>query len=132
MKRQNKALVPLKPPTVEMLRPDEIAAQLPRTQAELLKMLVQQGVAEALAARDEFAFEPWFRTRQVAYEIKRLQTVPERKKWALFYERHGCLACRTQERPHASNGFCNTCQQRVFRQLKDIVAELIEEPSGRA
>ena|SRR6266404_5740219 len=62
----------------------------PRTQAEILKTLVQQGIAEALATRDEFFFEPWFRSRQVSYEIKRLQTVPERKKWALFFGHHDC------------------------------------------
>ena len=36
----------------------------PRTQAEILKTLVQQEIAEALATRDEFFFEPWFRSRR--------------------------------------------------------------------
>jgi hypothetical protein len=117
---------------VEVLRTVDIEPQRPRSQAELLDRLVQQKVVEVLAARDEFVFEPWFRSRQVAYEIKRLQTVPEHKKWRAFFERHGCLSCRKQDQPHASNGFCRTCHMRVFQQLKQIVSELMQEPAGRS
>jgi len=112
---------------VEVLRPGEIERRRPRTNQETLDALVQQRIAEALAARDEFIFEPFFRSRQVAHEIRRLQTVPERKKWAIFFERHGCLACHKHDQSHASNGFCTTCHLRVFQQLKKIVTELMQE-----
>jgi CxxC motif-containing protein (DUF1111 family) len=128
MKRQSEEIAPV---TIEVLRPGEIEARRPRTNLETLDALVQQRVAEVLAARDEFVFEPFFRTRHVAYEIRRLQTVPERKKWAIFFERHGCLACHKQDKPHGSNGLCSACHQRVFQQLKQIISELIQEPNAR-
>lgn len=126
MKRHSNELAPL---AVEVLRSNDIEPQLPRTQAQLIKILVQQGIAEALAARDEFVFEPFFRTRQMAYEIKRLQTVPERKKWGIFFERRGCLSCHTKDKPHASNGLCSLCHGQVFRILKEILSELMQEPA---
>jgi hypothetical protein len=39
---------------------------------ESLNRLVQEKVAEILADRDNFIFEPFFRSRQIAYELKRL------------------------------------------------------------
>jgi hypothetical protein len=111
---------------VEVLRPVDIEQPGRPTNMEILDALVQQRVAETLAERDEFRFEPFFRTRQVAYEIRRLQTVPERKKWAVYFELHGCVACQKRDRPHASNGFCNCCHARVFTQLTKIVAELMK------
>lgn len=125
MKRRNDLAQPV---TVEVLRPDEIELRQSRRQTQALELLVQQKVAEMLAARDDFVFEPFFRTRQVAYEIKRLQTVPERKKWSIFFERHDCLSCHKQDRPHASNGLCTACHQRIFQQLKQIVSELTQTP----
>jgi len=113
-------------PAVEVLRPGEIEQRRWRTKMETLDALVQQRVAEVFAERDEFIFEPFFRTRQVAYEIRRLQTVPEHKKWTVYFELHGCVACQKRDRPHNSNGFCNWCHARVFRQLTKIVAELMK------
>jgi len=115
---------------VEILRPDEIEQRRRRTNAEVLDALVQQRVAEALAARDEFVFEPFFRSRQVAYEIRRLQTVPERKKWSVYFERHGCVACGKQDQPYAASGFCGPCHRRVFQRLKGIVTELMQKAKG--
>jgi hypothetical protein len=123
MKTRNKCSGPV---TVEVLGPDEIKTRCPHTQADALDLLVQQKVAEVLAARDEFIFEPWFRTRQVAYEIRRLQTVPERTRWSRYFERHGCISCHKQSQPHASIGFCSPCYNRVFQQLKKIDLELMQ------
>ena len=118
------------PVTIEVLKPDAMEHRRPRTNQELLDALVQQRVAEALAARDEFIFEPFFRSRQVAYEIRRLQTVPERKKWGVHFELNGCISCHTRERSHGANGFCSACYPRIFAQLKKIVSELMQERSG--
>jgi hypothetical protein len=87
-----------KPVTVEVLPSPARMLQATMDEATLQK-LVQQKVAEILTARDEFIFEPFFRSQQVTFEIRRLQTVPELKKWSLFYERHGCLCCGKSERP---------------------------------
>jgi hypothetical protein len=128
MKRQNNELAPV----VQVVRSDEIEPRRPHTQADMLEQLVQQKVVEILAARDEFVFEPWFRTRQVSYEIRRLQTVPERKKWSLYFERYGCLSCHKQDHSHASSGLCTPCHGRIFKQLKEIVAELMNENLHRS
>ena len=50
-----------------------------------LNLLVQEKVAEIMADRDAFVFEPFFRSRQIAYELKRLQTMPERQKWSVHF-----------------------------------------------
>jgi hypothetical protein len=88
-----------------------------------LDRIVKQKVAEIMAERDAFIFEPFFRSRQIAYELKRLQTIPEQEKWSIFYERKGCLACETRVEIHAGCGMCKNCYQRTFRELTQIVAE---------
>ena len=98
---------------------------------DLLDKLVQQKVAEILTARDEFIFEPFFRSRQVSYEIRRLQTVSERKKWSIYYQRHGCVCCKESKRPYAGGcGMCTRCYDRVIKDLRVIVRELIEQNDG--
>ena len=61
-----------------------------------LNRLVQQKVAEIMAERDVIVFEPFFRSRQIAYELKRLQTVPEQRKWTVYFDRYGCLPVHLQ------------------------------------
>jgi len=100
-----------------------------RTQvdASTLQKLVQQQVAEALAQRDAAVFEPFFRSRQVAYELRRLQSVPEQKKWSVYYERHGCQQCKSADLIHAGNGYCPRCYSRMCQILKGIIRELSEQ-----
>jgi hypothetical protein len=88
-----------------------------------LNLLVQEKVAEIMADRDAFVFEPFFRSRQIAYELKRLQTMPERQKWSVHFGRYGCLICGTRTRIHVGNGMCNSCYSRTFTNLKQIIAE---------
>jgi len=100
-----------------------------RTQVDagILKNLVQQQVAEALAHREAAVFEPFFRSRQVAYELRRLQSVPEQKKWRVYYERHGCQQCKCADLIHAGNGYCPRCYSHMCRILKGIIQELSED-----
>ena len=88
-----------------------------------LTLLVKEKVAEIMADREAIVFEPFFRSRQIAYEIKRLQTMPEREKWSVYFARYGCLICETRERIHVGNGMCNSCYSRTFNSLKQIVSE---------
>jgi hypothetical protein len=101
-----------------------------------LDRIVQQKVAEIMAERDALVFEPFFRSRQIAFELKRLQSVPEQRKWSVSFERYGCLICETRERIHLSNGMCTQCHARWFARLTQIIAEGINErpahPSQRA
>jgi hypothetical protein len=65
-----------------------------------IERLVKEQVGEIMAERDALVFEPFFRSRQVAYELKRLQSVPEQEKFSISYERYGCIDCKTFDRPH--------------------------------
>ncbi len=88
-----------------------------------LNRLVQEKVAEIMADRDAMIYEPFFRSRQIAYELKRLQAVPEQRKWSVYFERYGCLICETRERIHSGNGMCRTCQVRTTQKLQQIIRE---------
>jgi len=84
---------------------------------------VREQVAEIMAERDAIAFEPFFRSRQVAYELKRLQTVSEQRKFTVAFERYGCMICETRKTIHAGNGMCPNCRGRWFVRLTQIIAE---------
>jgi hypothetical protein len=88
-----------------------------------LTLLVKEKVAEIMVDRDAIVFEPFFRSRQIAYELKRLQTMPEREKWSVHFGRYGCLICETRTRIHVGNGMCGSCYTRTFNNLKQIIAE---------
>jgi len=111
---------------MEVLPSPAEAARLPLQRAELDR-LVQEKVAEILQARDEFMFEPWFRSRKVAYELKRLQTVSEQRTFTIYFERFGCLICETRERIHGGRGMCVRCYQNTLGRLKQIRGEQIRE-----
>lgn len=96
-----------------------------------LNRIVQQKVAEILAERDAAVFEPFFRSRQIAYELKRLQTVPEQRKWKVYFERYGCLICETRKDIHVANGMCNRCYSRTFQTLKQIIGESLRGEEAR-
>lgn len=118
---------------------------LPPEPVEPLEALVQRKVNEALARTDgqlvsqavegmegdDRLLEPWFRTHEEAFEIKRRQTVPEQKKWSVFFERYGCLYRDHKgdpfNRQHAGGGLCDYCRPRIADKLKTIVRELEKE-----
>lgn len=100
------------------------------TDEAMLQKLIGQKVAEMLTNRDELLFEPFFRSRQLAYEIRRLQTVPERKKWSVYYERHGCLHCHESRRRYGGCGMCCNCYPSVSKDLRAIERDLIEQNDG--
>jgi hypothetical protein len=109
-------------PGVELLpSPDSILRS--GIDEKTLTRLVNTKVAEIMAQRDAIVFEPFFSSRQVAYELKRLQTVPEQEKWGVYFDRYGCMLCETRERIHAGNGMCNQCRSRTFVRLTQIIAE---------
>jgi hypothetical protein len=122
-------------PEVELVTAELIPS--PAMQAETnvkrsqIQKLVQEQVAKILANRDDFVMEPWFRTRQVAHELRRLQTVPERKSWHLVYEWGGCIICKSSELPHAGNGMCTRCRPRIHQLKRSAEKEIMAEAEGR-
>jgi hypothetical protein len=102
---------PIEAELVDSLPPEaSLPTGLPTTAAELNR-LVDLRVAEALARRDDW--QPYFQSRRVAQELKRIQSVPEQRLWSLVYERWGCTHCDTKERPHASCGMCGRCRVKI-------------------
>jgi len=117
---------------IEVLPSPQELLREPMRREEIAR-LVQQQVAEIMAERDALVFEPFFRSRQVAHELKRLQTVPEQEKFSISYERYGCMICESHATPHAGNGLCQSCRAKWFRRLTQIIGEGIKgEPAQRA
>jgi hypothetical protein len=127
MRKDNRTAVELLP------SPATIVRQRSGIDKAELDRLVQLKVAEIMAERDAFVFEPFFRSRQVAYELKRLQSVPEQRKFSIAFERYGCMSCETRERIHAGNCLCANCHQLWFGRFAQIIGEGIKgEPAQRA
>jgi hypothetical protein len=77
--------------------------------------------------RDEMLFEPWFRSRELTHEIRRLQTGTDRKRWTVHFDKWGCLNCHRKDVPHGGNGFCGICRVRTLERLKKISQRLNEQ-----
>lgn len=104
----------------ELLPPEP---RSPQSDASQLERLVQQKVAEVLANREDFSLRPFFDTKRVSDELRRLQTMPERRKWAGYFARHGCLICETKRVPHNSCGMCFNCCLRTAARLRWVIAQ---------
>lgn len=105
----------------ELLAPEPRTAQ---SDAGLLERLVQQEVAKALATKDGFLFEPSFRSKRVSDEIRRLQTIPERKVHALRFQLYGCLNCGTKKASHYAYAYCASCYHREQALRKKLRSQL--------
>ncbi len=122
MARRKDQLVKVEP--VEILPPEaRPLARMPTNAAEFDRLL-ERKLAELLARRDDGIIQPYFQSRRVYHEFKRLQSVPEQRKWSVYFCRFGCTRCKTKKRPHSSCGMCLRCKMRVAQQLKSIVKEL--------
>jgi hypothetical protein len=97
----------------------------PGVDKALLDRIVTQRVAEIMAEKEAATLEPFFRSRQIAFEIRRLQTVPEQESWHVFFERHGCLYCHSKERIHGGCGMCVRCYPRILNEKQTIIRELL-------
>ena len=100
---------------VEVLPPDVQLGAVSIEEARI-KAIAQRQVAEVLASRDDF--QPYFQSRRVAQELKKLQSVPQQRSWALVYEQWGCTHCDTKERPHAGCGMCGPCKTKWLYRKK--------------
>lgn len=118
-KRIEAARVELLPPTALAPRPDARA---------MLKQLVRDQVAEVLASRDELLLRPFFDQKKVSDELRRVQTIPERRKWSLYFATWGCVRCRTRRAIHASCGMCPSCKSLVKMRLRSILKNSPELP----
>jgi len=109
--------------------PGELA-RTPGMEAEIRRLAVEMAV-QIVAQKEQFLFEPFFRSRQVAYELKRLQNVSEQRTWKIYYVRFGCMVCETTERIHGGCGMCCRCYSNNLGRLKQIRGEQIREETAR-
>jgi hypothetical protein len=115
---------------MEVLPSPAELARTPAMESEIRRLAVEMA-AQIVAQKEQFLFEPFFRSRQVAYELKRLQTVSEQRTWQVYNARFGCLLCETTERIHMGCGMCNRCYQSTLQRLKQIRGEQIREEMAR-
>ena len=104
---------------------------MPRTKGQVIRMapeadlerLIQQKVAEALE-NQKAILEPWFQTsRALAAAIRRHQSIFHKRKFALYFEKWGCLVCGTKEKAHASRGMCHECLCKFVQRLQQLEKE---------
>lgn len=108
--------------SVELLPPEQSAA-------ELVAQVIEQKVAEALAHGSEADFQPFFQPREVAWEIKRRQTVTEKNKYSGAYEDWGCLVCHKKKRPHKSLWMCGSCYEKAHFRLVSSMRKRAPKPN---
>lgn len=95
MTKQNNELARrAKPARAELILSPAMQAQTLVDRATLEEMVARQ-VAEMLTKSDTAIFEPFFRSRQVRYALRRLQSIPEQRVHAVRYEQ-GCMVARDQ------------------------------------
>ena len=88
-----------------------------------LDLLIQKRVAEAMA-NEAVILEPWFQTsRALAAEIRRHASMFQKRKFAIYFEKWGCLVCGTKDRAHESHGMCGTCEGTFVARLKQLEKE---------
>lgn len=74
--------------------------------------------------RPDLTLEPFLRSREEARLIKLLQSIPDRRAFAVFFERHGCFHCGRRDVPHAASACCAKCRRWAYYEMSKIKKEL--------
>jgi hypothetical protein len=111
MAKKSKALA-IRSQAVEVL-PGRVAGRDP-----VLERMIEQKIAEMMGDSQDAIFQPFFQTKAIAHEIRKLQTVPQQHKWTYRFEDYGCLICHAKDVRHASLGMCHNCHSRTGNELK--------------
>ena len=111
-------------PTIEIVPYDkhqDEALELKR----VFGQLIEEKVAEAMGGPDAI-FQPFFATKRMMTEIRKLQSVPDQNKFIHYFERWGCMAgCGATKETTSSQslGMCHRCYRVISSRLKTIVRE---------
>lgn len=111
-------------PPVEIVPYDKRQDEV-RELKRIITHLVEEKVTEATGG-PEAIFQPFFQTKRMVTEIRRLQSVAEVTKFGYYFERWGCLAgcgATNETAAHHSLGMCHRCFCRITQRLKTIVRE---------
>jgi hypothetical protein len=125
-KQNNELAQPVETVHAELILSPAMQAQTQVDRATVEEMVARQ-VAEMLTKSATAIFEPFFRNRQVAYALRRLQSIPEQRVHAVRYEQGGCMVCKRSDTPHGGLGMCTRCYCREFQVRTRILRKLIEE-----
>jgi hypothetical protein len=82
-----------------------------------LERMIEQKIAEMMDDSQDGIFQPFFQSKAIEQEIRKLQTVPQKRKWHYYFEDWGCLICESKDRRPKSLGMCATCFDRVRQRL---------------
>ena len=74
--------------------------------------------------KPDLTLEPFLRSREEAQLIKLLQSIPSRRKYGIFFDRHGCFHCGRRDVPHAASGCCEKCRRWAYYEMQKIEKEL--------
>jgi hypothetical protein len=74
--------------------------------------------------KPDLTLEPFFRTREEAKLIRLLQSMPERRKYAVYFERNGCYKCGRRDVPHQAHAHCLQCYKQAHREFENIKKEI--------
>jgi len=116
MPRKKKVRVEIMPRSEAALVPSPPV----ETPQAMLDRIVRERVDEIMAEHGAGQLDPDFQTREVAYEIQRRQTVFERRRWSIYFEKFGCRRCDNKEVSHEANGYCSKCHLLIFQRLAKI------------
>jgi hypothetical protein len=101
----------------------ELMRVAPQMDLETLDALIQKRVAEATASQGAI-LEPWFQTsRALAAAIRRHESIFHKRKFALYFEKWGCLVCGTKKEAHDNHGMCHKCLGKFVERLRQLEKE---------
>jgi hypothetical protein len=100
--------------------PEVLGPAAPNIRAQL-DAYIEQKITAMIGADETGIFEPWFQRQSIATEIKKLQTVPQQRKWYNYFNEWGCLICQSKDGRYAAEGMCNACYQRIKQRLQTIL-----------
>ena len=105
--------------TVEVLSPAE-----PDIKGALERM-VERKIAEMMGDSQNGIFEPFFQAKAIMHAIRKLETIPQQRKWHYYFEEWGCLICGSKDRKHEALGMCQNVRaehqrlQRILRRASE-------------
>jgi hypothetical protein len=109
----------------------EVNAAMQVDLKSMVSRMIEEGVKEALSSQGA-EFQPFFGSKEIAYEIKRKQSVHEQHKFTYFFEDWGCMICGTRKAPHCSLGMCGRCFNRTGLRIRDSLRKRNKPPKDPA
>jgi hypothetical protein len=74
--------------------------------------------------RPDLTLEPFFRGREEAHLVRLLRSVPARRKYAVYFDRHGCYKCGRRDVLHFAHAHCAACYMLARGEFLKIEAEI--------